>query len=168
MNSKVSKDRESKSCQSSKSHYSINISVRVTTNYNTAFRYYDWQLLWTIQSLGSAAYVFAQLSSLTFPVNQHCYPDAKMTFWNFQGFQGCRYFQLYQPWLSQHWVAKLAPSMPAWPFKLMRCCCHSKMDFSLSTWFDGAVPLNCEVAILSIRTQFPFHEKKNVSFMHTY
>lgn len=54
-----------------------------------------------VQWLGSATYLLDRLSSSTFPVNPCSYSNAKMTFGNAQGFQGCRYFQLYQPWLSQ-------------------------------------------------------------------
>ena len=44
VNNKLSKDNKFKSHQSSKSHYSINIAMRVTTNQTTMPSYCDWQL----------------------------------------------------------------------------------------------------------------------------
>lgn len=47
VNHKLSKGNKNKSHQSSKSHDSINIALRVTTNSTTAPSYCDWQLPWT-------------------------------------------------------------------------------------------------------------------------
>lgn len=82
-----------------------------------------------------------------------------MTFWNLHGFQGCRYFQLYQPWLSQlsawYWVAKLELPVLAWPFKPTIVCCHSKLSFLFLHYFVILLLLlNDKGVILSIQWHF--------------
>lgn len=119
--------------------------------------------------MGSATYLLAWLSSSTFPVNQCPYYNAKMTFWNLQGFQGRRYFQLYQPWLSKlsawYWVAKLELPVLAWPFKLTVLCCHSILSFLFLHYFVILLLLlNYKAVILSLKWYFSLHENTSLIY----
>lgn len=92
-----------------------------------------------------------------------------MTFWNLQGFQGCRYFQLYQPWLLQlsawYWAVILELPVLAWPFKLTILCCHSKLSFLFLHYFVILFLLLNDKAVILSKWHSYLHE--NTSLIHS-